>query len=51
MLADPSTIPLFHALSSPENPDDPYGPIVKCLSMEEEFAVLGSLRLLAVLIA
>ncbi|RSH85316.1 H(+)-transporting V1 sector ATPase subunit H [Saitozyma podzolica] len=51
MLADPSTIPLFHALSTPENPDDPYGPIVKCLSMEEEFAVLGSLRLLAVLIA
>lgn len=31
--------------------DEPYGPIVKCLGMEEEFAVLGSLRILALLIA
>jgi V-type H+-transporting ATPase subunit H len=51
MLADTSTIPLFHRLASTEFPEDPYGPIVKCLSMEEEFAVLGSLRILALLIA
>lgn len=51
MLSDPSTIPLFHGLKSAENPEDPYGPIVKCLSMEEEFAILGSLRILAMLIA
>ena len=49
--ADPSTIPLFHSLSSSEFPDDPYGPIIKCLAMEEEFAVLASLRILALLIS
>ncbi|CAD6581082.1 MAG: H(+)-transporting V1 sector ATPase subunit H [Tremellales sp. Tagirdzhanova-0007] len=51
MLSDPSTIPLFHKLSTTETPEDPYGPFIKCLSMEEEFAVLGSLRILALLIA
>jgi V-type H+-transporting ATPase subunit H len=52
LTADPSTtIPLFHSLSTAENPEDPYGPIVKCLSMDEEFAILGSLRILGVLIA
>ncbi|WVW80811.1 hypothetical protein I302_102800 [Kwoniella bestiolae CBS 10118] len=49
--SDPSTISLYHNLSSSENPEDPYGPLVKCLSMEEEFAVLGSLRILALLIS
>ncbi|KAE8541444.1 hypothetical protein D1P53_002804 [Cryptococcus gattii VGV] len=51
MLADNSTIPYFHNLASPEYPDDPYGPIVKCLNMDEEFPVLGSLRILSLLIA
>ncbi len=51
MLSDTTTIPHFHSLSSKEYPEDPYGPIVKCLSMEEEFAVLGSLRILALLIS
>ena len=51
MLVDPTTIPLFHALASPEFPEDPYGPLIKCLSMEEEFAVLGSLRILGLLIS
>ncbi|WVO17514.1 hypothetical protein L204_105207 [Cryptococcus depauperatus] len=51
MLADTSTIPYFHNLTSPEQPEDPYGPIMKCLSMEEEFPVLASLRILALLIA
>ena len=46
-----STIPLFHALATKENPDDPYAPIVKCLAMEEEFVILASLRILGVLIA
>ncbi|WVQ63352.1 uncharacterized protein L199_001504 [Kwoniella botswanensis] len=49
--SDPATISLYHNLPSAENPEDPYGPLVKCLSMEEEFAVLGSLRILALLIA
>ncbi|WRT70736.1 uncharacterized protein IL334_007734 [Kwoniella shivajii] len=51
MLSDSSTIHLYHDLNSPVNPEDPYGPLLKCLSMEEEFAVLGSLRILALLIA
>jgi V-type H+-transporting ATPase subunit H len=51
MLGDINTIPLFHQLSSGEHPDDPYAPLIKCLGMEEEFAVLGSLRILALLIA
>ncbi|WVR08626.1 hypothetical protein IAU60_005682 [Kwoniella sp. DSM 27419] len=51
MLSDTTTIPLYHNLASTENPEDPYGPLVKCLSMEEEFAVLVSLRVLALLIA
>lgn len=51
MLADNSTISYFHNLASPEYPDDPYGPIVKCLNMDEEFPVLGSLRILSLLIA
>ncbi|ORY31205.1 armadillo-type protein [Naematelia encephala] len=63
MLSDPSTIPAFHALRSSSGSsssdgeasgtsEDPYGPLVKCLGMEgEEFAVLGALRILALLIA
>jgi V-type H+-transporting ATPase subunit H len=51
MLSDPTTIPLFHQLASSEHPDDPYGPLIKCLTMEEEYAVLGSLRILALLIS
>lgn len=52
LTCDPTTtIPLFHQLSTNESLEDPYGPIVKCLSMDEEFAILGSLRILGVLIA
>jgi V-type H+-transporting ATPase subunit H len=55
MLADPSasatTLPLYHDLRSSEHPDDPYGPLVKCLGQEEEFAVLAALRLLGLLVA
>lgn len=52
LLTDPSsTIPLFHNLASDEQPEDPYGPLVKCLAMEEEFAVLAALRILALLVA
>ena len=46
-----ASIPLFHSLASKDNPDDPYGPIVKCLAMEEELVILASLRILGVLIA
>lgn len=51
MLSDVSTIPLFHDLANSEHSDDPYGPLIKCLPMEEEFVVLCSLRILALLIA
>ncbi|ODN82884.1 hypothetical protein L202_01142 [Cryptococcus amylolentus CBS 6039] len=51
MLSDTTNISYFHSLATAENPTDPYGPIVKCLGMEEEFPVLGSLRILALLIA
>ncbi|WVQ85791.1 hypothetical protein IAT38_007958 [Cryptococcus sp. DSM 104549] len=51
MLADPAAIPLYHNLSSGEHPDDPYGPVVKCLAMEEEFPILASLRILALLVS
>ena len=55
MLADPSasgtTLPLYHGLRTTEHQDDPYGPLVKCLGQEEEFAVLASLRLLGLLVA
>lgn len=52
MLADLNAIKYFHALSNTD-PLDPYGPIVKCLTMdtEEEFIQLESLRILALLIA
>lgn len=52
MLANQNTIPYFHALRN-ANPLDPYQPIVKCLTMdkEEDFISLGSLRILALLIA
>ena len=53
MLAtDPTaTIPLFHQLNTSENPDDPYGPLINCLAMEEELVVLASLRVLGLLVA
>lgn len=51
ILADPGTIAHFHSLGTSENPDDPYGPLINCLSMEEELAVLASLRILGLLIA
>ncbi|KAK4688485.1 V-type H+-transporting ATPase subunit H, partial [Tremellales sp. Uapishka_1] len=52
MLTDFDTIPLFHGLASTEFPTDPYGPIIKCLTMEnDEFCVLEALRILALLIA
>ncbi|TXT05914.1 hypothetical protein VHUM_03675 [Vanrija humicola] len=52
MLADQSTIAYFHDLSKTD-PQDPYQPIVKCLTMDtdEEFVHLESLRILALLIA
>jgi V-type H+-transporting ATPase subunit H len=51
MLSDPTTIPVFHQLASSEQPEDPYGPLIKCLTMEDEFVVLGALRVLALLIS
>ena len=51
ILANPGTIALYHSLGTSENPDDPYGPLVNCLGMEEELAVLASLRILGLLIA
>lgn len=51
VLVDTSAIHLFHDLASSDHPDDPYAPLIKCLPMEEEFVVLCSLRILAVLIA
>lgn len=51
LIADPSSIALYHNLSTAENPDDPYGPLINCLSIEEELAVLASLRILGLLIA
>lgn len=50
MISDPSTIPLFHKLSE-TNPEDPYGPLIKCLNLQDEFSLLESLRILAVLIS
>lgn len=52
MLADQSTIGYFHDLSKTDA-QDPYQPIVKCLTMDtdEEFVHLESLRILALLIA
>jgi V-type H+-transporting ATPase subunit H len=52
MLTDIKAIPYFHELGA-HDALDPYGPIVKCLTMdtEEEFISLESLRILALLIA
>ena len=49
--ATTTVLPLYHNLRTTEHPDDPYGPLVKCLAQEEEFAVLASLRLLGLLVA
>lgn len=52
MLAtDPGTVALYHGLSTSEHPDDPYGPLINCLVMEEELVVLAALRILGLLIA
>lgn len=50
---DPSTLPLFHNLSSANDakPDDPYGPLIKCLGLQDEFVLLESLRIMALLIS
>lgn len=47
------TLPLFHNLrsSSEGRADDPYGPLIKCLSMQDEFVLLESLRIMALLIS
>jgi hypothetical protein len=53
VLAEPDTLPLFHNLrsSSDSKSDDPYGPLIKCLSMQDEFVLLESLRIMALLIS
>ena len=51
IVADPHTTTLFHSLSSNETPDDPYGPLINCLALEEELVVLAALRILGLLIA
>lgn len=53
MLAEPGTLPLFHGLrsSSDGKSDDPYGPLIKCLSLQDEFVLLESLRIMALLIS
>lgn len=49
---DPTTtIPLFHDLATSEHPDDPYGPLINVLGMEEELVVLASLRILGLLVS
>lgn len=52
-LTEPNTLPLFHNLrsSSDSKSDDPYGPLIKCLSMQDEFVLLESLRIMALLIS
>ncbi len=31
--------------------DDPYGPLLKCLGLQDEFSLLQSLRIMALLVA
>lgn len=52
-LQDPSNLPLFHNLSqqSDAKSDDPYGPLIKCLSLQDEFVLLEALRIMGVLIS
>jgi V-type H+-transporting ATPase subunit H len=53
ILSDPTNaIPAYHALrTGQEGEDELYTGFIKCLGMEEEFVILGSLRILGVLIA
>ncbi|KAJ9110092.1 hypothetical protein QFC19_001763 [Naganishia cerealis] len=53
MLSDQTTLPLFHDLSqqSDAKSDDPYGPLIKCLSLQDEFALLEALRIMAILVS
>ncbi|KAJ9093252.1 hypothetical protein QFC20_007170 [Naganishia adeliensis] len=53
MLADPTNLPLFHNLSqqSDAKSDDPYGPLIKCLSLQDEFVLLEALRIMAILVS
>ncbi|GHJ88819.1 hypothetical protein NliqN6_5221 [Naganishia liquefaciens] len=53
MLADPSNLSLFHNLSKQADAktDDPYGPLTKCLSLQDEFVLLEALRIMGVLIS
>lgn len=51
LVTDPSTITLYHNLATAEHPDDPYSPLINCLSVEDELAVLAALRILGLLIA
>ncbi|KAJ9122976.1 hypothetical protein QFC24_004014 [Naganishia onofrii] len=50
---DQTTLPLFHNLSqhSDSKSDDPYGPLIKCLSLQDEFVLLEALRIMAILIS
>lgn len=50
---DPSNLSLFHNLShqSDAKSDDPYGPLIKCLSLQDEFVLLEALRIMGVLIS
>ncbi|KAJ9119143.1 hypothetical protein QFC22_003634 [Naganishia vaughanmartiniae] len=53
MLSDQTTLPLFHNLSqqSDSKSDDPYGPLIKCLSLQDEFVLLEALRIMAILVS
>ena len=51
LITDPGTVALYHGLSTSGHPDDPYGPLLNCLSMEDELVVLAALRILGLLIA
>jgi V-type H+-transporting ATPase subunit H len=50
---EPDTLSLYHNLrnSSESKSDDPYGPLIKCLSLQDEFVLLESLRIMALLIS
>lgn len=50
MLEEPSNLRYFHELGEQE-PEEPYAALERCLSMDEEFAVLMALRILGLLTA
>jgi V-type H+-transporting ATPase subunit H len=53
VFADPTNLPLFHNLAqqSDAKSDDPYGPLIKCLSLQDEFVLLEALRIMAILVS